>query len=271
MSMGSNARRLPVWILSLLLVVGVHVGLAMWFLWKPIQKPVELAPAPPMMLALEPLPPPPPPPQAQQVAPDPVEDPVPQLAEAPAPKLVVAKSKPKPKKKPKPRPPEPKKPDEDKKIARKPVESPEKKVSKAEEQVARSEVTDPNSTTTAAASTSSAAASQQGLSSSALRKVKLNWQSELLSHLAHYKVYPEEAKRDEVPGIKINRLRFTLDSEGRVLSYELVTSSGNPLLDRATLEMIRKAQPLPPPPPEILKGRSSIEIVAPLAYELKRI
>ena len=43
----------------------------------------------------------------------------------------------------------------------------------------------------------------------------------------------------------MNRLRFVVDAEGNVLSYELVGRSGNADLDRATLDMIRRAQPLP--------------------------
>jgi protein TonB len=43
----------------------------------------------------------------------------------------------------------------------------------------------------------------------------------------------------------MNRLRFVVDAEGKVVSYELVGRSGNADLDRATLEMIRRAQPLP--------------------------
>lgn len=48
----------------------------------------------------------------------------------------------------------------------------------------------------------------------------------------------------------MNRLRFVVDAEGNVLSYELVGRSGNADLDRATLDMIRRAQPLPKPPAE---------------------
>ena len=64
-------------------------------------------------------------------------------------------------------------------------------------------------------------------------------------------------------------LRFVVDAEGKVLSYELVGRSGNADLDRATLEMIRRAQPLPKPPPEMLTN-GSIEIVAPFVYSIDK-
>ena len=60
-----------------------------------------------------------------------------------------------------------------------------------------------------------------------------------------------------------------VDADGNVLSYELVGRSGNADLDRATLDMIRRAQPLPKPPADMLKG-GSIEIVAPFVYNIEK-
>lgn len=74
-----------------------------------------------------------------------------------------------------------------------------------------------------------------------------------------YKKYPPGAQQRGKEGL--NRLRFVVDAEGNVLSYELVGRSGNADLDRATLDMIRRAQPLPKPPADMLKG-GSVEIVA---------
>ena len=64
-------------------------------------------------------------------------------------------------------------------------------------------------------------------------------------------------------------MRFVVDAEGKVLSYELVGRSGNADLDRATLEMIRRAQPLPKPPADMLTN-GSIEIVAPFVYSIDK-
>ena len=46
-------------------------------------------------------------------------------------------------------------------------------------------------------------------------------------------------------------------------------ASGTADLDRATLEMIRRAQPLPKPPADMLTN-GSIEIVAPFVYSLEK-
>ena len=93
------------------------------------------------------------------------------------------------------------------------------------------------------------------------------WQSDLLRHLGKFKRYPEDARRRGLQGI--NRLRFVVDAEGKILSYSLAGGSGSAALDRATLEMIRKAQPVPKPPQELLNN-GSIEVVAPFVYSLDK-
>ena len=82
-----------------------------------------------------------------------------------------------------------------------------------------------------------------------------------------YKKYPQSAQNSGKEGM--NRLRFVVDAEGNVLSYELVGRSGNADLDRATLDMIRRAQPLPKPPADMVKS-GSIEIVAPFVYNIEK-
>ena len=108
----SQSRTLSLWGVSLLLVLGLHVGLACWALfWRPHTPPVELPPAA-MMVELEPAPvkPPPPPPK---IEPEPEPEPEPKLVEAPKPTIALAKPKPVVKPMPKPKqekPPEPKPP-----------------------------------------------------------------------------------------------------------------------------------------------------------------
>lgn len=272
----NQSRKLPLWGTSFLLVLGLHVGVALWAMfWRAKPPPLILPPAAPVMLAqLEPLPPPPPPPPP----PTPVvqtESPlVPKLAEAPKAVLAVAKTKPKPE----PKKAEPKKV-EPKKIEPKKLEVPKPAVESQAKAPAPPQATPSTSTaestasSTASSSASSAAAgagARQAGSSAAAAQAKASWQGLLLGHLARYKKYPEAAKRLERPGVKkINRLRFVINATGQVLSYELVGLSGSELLDKATLEMIRQAQPLPPPPPELLNN-GTLEIIAPLVYELKR-
>lgn len=270
-------RKLPLWGTSFLLVLGLHVGVALWAMfWRVKPPPLVLPPAAPVMLAqLEPLPPPPPPPPPTPVQVVQAESPlVPKLAEAPKAVLAVAKVKPKPEpKKAEPKKVEPKKIEPKKPVVPKPPEESQAKAPAPPQTAPSNSTAQSTATSTASSSTSSSAASggsQAGSSAAATAQAKASWQGQLLGHLARYKKYPEAAKRVERPGVKkVNRLRFVINAAGQVLSYELVGLSGSELLDKATLEMIRQAQPLPPPPPELLNN-GTLEIIAPLVYELKR-
>jgi protein TonB len=53
-----------------------------------------------------------------------------------------------------------------------------------------------------------------------------------------------------------------------VHNARIVRSSGSSLLDRATLDLIARAQPLPAPPPDI--HGSQIAIVVPINYNLRK-
>jgi len=233
---------------SLAIVLGVHalaIALALnWHAAPPPEMPpmammVEMAPVP------EVAPPPPPKVITPPTPPTPVEElPLPKLAEAPKPTIAIPKQE-KPKPKPKPQPPKPEKKPEPPK-----EEPPSEKVvdtAPAKDSAPKAPVAQP----------------QMPSNSNALP----NWQGDLLRHLAKFKKYPEDARRRGLQGI--NRLRFVVDAEGKVLSYELAGGSGSAALDRATLDMIRRAQPLPPPPKELLNN-GSLEVVAPFVYSLDK-
>lgn len=246
--MTQGKRKLSQWGASLIVVLGLHVGIGLWALyWRPQALPMQLPPAA-MIIELEPVaapapaPAPPPPPQVQ---PEPEPEPLPKLVEAPKPKIAIApKPKPKPQPpKPRPKPPEPTPP--------KPSES-----ESVKEEVAVATPVPPSEAKPAAPRQAAA---------SAPSAAKASWQSQLLSHLARYKRYPEDARRRGLKGT--NQLRFVVDGKGMVLSYSLVGKSGSASLDRATLQMIRRAQPLPPPPPELLNN-GTLEVVAPFIYSL---
>lgn len=104
-----------------------------------------------------------------------------------------------------------------------------------------------------------------GCTSNAVHQQRMS--STLLEHLNKYKTYPIGPRLAGIQGI--NRLRFVIDANGNVVTYELVQSSGNADLDKATLDMIRRAQPLPKPPAELMEN-GQIEIVAPFVYSLTR-
>jgi protein TonB len=76
-----------------------------------------------------------------------------------------------------------------------------------------------------------------------------NYVGQLLAQLQQYKQYPEAARIKGQKGTAT--LRFSIDRQGRLLSYELVGSSGHQLLDDEALALVQRAAPYPPLPDEI--------------------
>lgn len=88
------------------------------------------------------------------------------------------------------------------------------------------------------------------------------WQSRLLAHLERRKRYPAEARRQRKEGTA--QVRFTIDGNGNVQSVALVRSSGIAELDQEVVEMVRRASPVPAPPPGINRT-----IVVPVRFGLR--
>jgi protein TonB len=91
------------------------------------------------------------------------------------------------------------------------------------------------------------------------------WKTALVMRLQRYKRYPVAAQERGVQGVA--QLAFSVDRSGRVHHARIVRSSGSALLDRSTMQLIARAQPLPPPPPEIRSAL--ISIVVPISYNLR--
>lgn len=243
--MTSTLKKALLWGASIALVLALHLGLALWSMFWHIPTPPVLLPPAAMMVELAPAaapkPAPPPPPQVQ-----PEPEPEPKIIEAPKPRIEIPKPKPRPTP-PRPQPPKP--------IPPRPQEVQEP-VETSTESTEAAPTARPAETTSAPTQAPVSGPSE----------AEVSWQSRLLAHLARYRQYPHAAQRLNQEGT--TRLRFEVDRNGRVLSFEVVGSSGHRALDRATQQMIRRAQPLPKPPPELLRN-GSVEVVAPIIYSLK--
>lgn len=272
------------WTICLALALGIHVGAAAAVLAKWRAEPDQVANAPLIMVQLDTVPvapdvkptqAPPGPPQQQAAAqpepPKPIEKTIeeqqpPQKSEAqpqPAPEKpaeVVAALPPTPKAEVEFTAAPPPKPQD--KPAEKPVEKPaDKAVERKHRQHQASLASAPSPAEKRAARAAAAAPGAMSHDANALP----NWKSELVARLERYKRYPSEAQERGEHGVA--QLAFSVDRSGGVHHPHIARSSGSSLLDSATLAMVERAAPMPPPPPEL--AGTQIAISVPIRYDAR--
>jgi TonB family protein len=77
-----------------------------------------------------------------------------------------------------------------------------------------------------------------------------DWQRELEGHLHKYMRSPNREGRIVI--------KLVLSPAGHIVSATVEKSSGDAVLDKAALVMVRQAHPVPPPPPFALKDQRFI-------------
>jgi periplasmic protein TonB len=107
-----------------------------------------------------------------------------------------------------------------------------------------------------------ATAPARGTGASAQR-VRVTWQKKLMAHLERFKRYPS----GRMPRSTRIEVGFTLDRLGHVVSAEIRQGSGDPAFDQAALAMLRRADPVPPPPP--LVADEGLSFTLPVVYRIK--
>ncbi|MCI0601000.1 MAG: TonB family protein [Beijerinckiaceae bacterium] len=90
----------------------------------------------------------------------------------------------------------------------------------------------------------------------AAQAAKLSWERALLAHFNRHKRYPGGAQRRTAEV----SVAFTLDRRGHVTGYRVKRTSGVPAFDEAALAMIRRAHPVPAPPPAIADEELTFEV-----------
>ena len=86
----------------------------------------------------------------------------------------------------------------------------------------------------------------------------------IIQEIERKKFYPPLARRLGIEGKVV--VRIVVDREGKLKEVSVAKSSGNKILDRAALKLIKKCD-FPPLPPEYQKETFDVEI--PIRYELK--
>ena len=102
----------------------------------------------------------------------------------------------------------------------------------------------------------------QGTGASA-RRVRVTWQKELMAHLDRHKRYPAERSQKSAEIL----VSFALDRMGHVLSTTIVKGSGDAAFDQAALAMVRRSDPVPPPPP--LVADQGLNFTLPVVFKAK--
>ncbi|CAI1074690.1 TonB family protein [Serratia quinivorans] len=96
-------------------------------------------------------------------------------------------------------------------------------------------------------------------------QVKLSWESRVKGMLNRIKRYPPDAQRRRRSGMP--QVSFSVDAQGRVFDLTLHAPSGTASLDREALAVVMRAQPLPPPPVEMLR-QGKVQVTMPIDFNL---
>jgi len=263
------------WAICIVLALGIHAAGAAALLARWNAESDQVANAPLIMIELEPVPvapdikqtEAPPGPQQQQAAAEPErQKPAEKTAELPPPpkqsEAPPQAAPQKPVEQTAALPPEPK---AELQLAAAPPKPPEKAVEKAvEKKQQQKDASLASAPSTAEKKAARAAAPVPGAASHNPDAVP-NWKSLLVARLERNKRYPPEAQSRGEQGVA--QLAFSVDRSGGVHHARIVRSSGSNLLDEATLALLGRAAPLPPPPPEIAGAQIAIQV--PIRYNIR--
>jgi protein TonB len=90
------------------------------------------------------------------------------------------------------------------------------------------------------------------------------WKREVVTLLERHKRYPADARNRGAQGIV--QIAFSLDRQGHVTQSHVIKSSGYAVLDNETLELLKRAEPFPPPPTGLAGG--TIDLTVPIRFNL---
>jgi periplasmic protein TonB len=239
-------RELPRWILSGLMVVLAHGALAAAFVhWRTVDD--DANPTAALVVNLAPMPM------------SPTDTP---LAVPPGPEQVQAEASPKPVEKVE------EKPEEIREVSKveqeqpdlAPAENPEiamaalppearpEEVKTADNQIPAPVTTAPQAPKVEEAVV--AAAPEQGQINISDSNAIPTWIRQVNRVIERNKRYPSAANERNQHGTV--ELAFSLDHQGRVTASRIAKSSGSSALDEETLDLVRRVQPFPAPPPEMI-------------------
>ena len=111
-----------------------------------------------------------------------------------------------------------------------------------------------------------AAGSDIGNSTATTAEIKSRYEQTISLWIAKFKVYPEEARAAGMQGNTAVRIR--IDRRGNIRYSALEQSTGYPDLDRAALDMVRRANPVPAVPNDYPQGEM-FEFLIPVNFQMQ--
>jgi TonB family protein len=96
----------------------------------------------------------------------------------------------------------------------------------------------------------------------ARERARVKWRGELAAHLDRHKRFPASYR---LPSAEVT-VGFTLDRAGHFVATAVVRSSGDPAYDAAALDMLKRSDPAPRPPPDV--PDEGLHFTVPVAFRL---
>lgn len=100
----------------------------------------------------------------------------------------------------------------------------------------------------------------------ASRQIAERYEQLISAWIQKFKQYPEEARRQNMQGETLVRIR--IDRQGNIHYWALEYSTGAPLLDRSAIEMVKRANPVPAVPSDYPEGEQ-FDFLIPVNFKLE--
>lgn len=91
------------------------------------------------------------------------------------------------------------------------------------------------------------------------------WQAQVLRRLDRNKIYPRTAQRLKQEGVV--QISFAVDAAGHLSNIRVIGSSGSAELDRAAIETVQRASPVPRPPAS--GGQRNLSLAAAIHFAIR--
>lgn len=94
---------------------------------------------------------------------------------------------------------------------------------------------------------------------------RASWEALVKGKINKFRSYPQDARRRKRTGTVL--IAFSVNAEGALVNQRLAATSGTLSLDRAAMQALASASPLPPPPQAMLKNGIH-RVTLPVEFEL---